>query len=278
MIPPSQTNHLFLSEKIKELQSFYFELENWIEENRIKVSFLKNTKDIWCRDYMPVQISENEFVQFKYNPSYLYDYQELKTNPDIVTSELNFLITNSELVVDGGNIICNHDSVIMTEMVFNENKKHFSREEVIRLLKQELKIDNLIFIPVESGDTYGHSDGMLQFVNKLTIVMNEYSKSSKLSKQIETVLGNSNFKIEKIPYEPSSIRNSFGDYTAHGNYTNYLEIGQHILFPQYGLKSDHKALNKIQNLLPEKRISTIDCNQLAEGGGVLNCISWAIKK
>ena len=32
---------------------------------------LQGTKDIWAVDYMPVQIQDDEFVQFVYNPDYL---------------------------------------------------------------------------------------------------------------------------------------------------------------------------------------------------------------
>ena len=41
-----------------------------LEKHSVKYAFLKGTKDIWCRDYMPVQTESGKFIQFKYNPSY----------------------------------------------------------------------------------------------------------------------------------------------------------------------------------------------------------------
>jgi hypothetical protein len=32
---------------------------------------IDGTKDIWCRDYMPVQLDTHRFVQFRYDPDYL---------------------------------------------------------------------------------------------------------------------------------------------------------------------------------------------------------------
>lgn len=42
-----------------------------LHKSNVKYAFLKGTKDIWCRDYMPVQTESGKFIQFKYNPSYL---------------------------------------------------------------------------------------------------------------------------------------------------------------------------------------------------------------
>ena len=41
------------------------------KKHHINYSFIKETKDIWCRDYMPVQIESEKFIQFRYDPSYL---------------------------------------------------------------------------------------------------------------------------------------------------------------------------------------------------------------
>ncbi len=42
-----------------------------LEKHHINYFFIKGTKDIWCRDYMPVQTESGKLIQFTYNPSYL---------------------------------------------------------------------------------------------------------------------------------------------------------------------------------------------------------------
>jgi len=39
-------------------------LRSKLEENCIVVNYISGTRDIWCRDYMPVQVNENKFVKF----------------------------------------------------------------------------------------------------------------------------------------------------------------------------------------------------------------------
>ena len=41
-------------------------------EGTSKLIEVKNTSDIWMRDYMPIQIDENTFVTYQYTPDYLW--------------------------------------------------------------------------------------------------------------------------------------------------------------------------------------------------------------
>jgi hypothetical protein len=34
---------------------------------------IEGTKDIWIRDYMPIQLSDDKFLVYKYDPDYLKD-------------------------------------------------------------------------------------------------------------------------------------------------------------------------------------------------------------
>ena len=47
-----------------------------LEKHDIKYSFIKGTKDIWCRDYMPIQTESGKLIQFRYEPSYLKGNKE----------------------------------------------------------------------------------------------------------------------------------------------------------------------------------------------------------
>ncbi len=40
-----------------------------LHKHDIPYAFLSGTKDIWCRDYMPIQINDERFVFFKYTPN-----------------------------------------------------------------------------------------------------------------------------------------------------------------------------------------------------------------
>ena len=70
MIIDQQTNKLYLSGLLIEKYShFNNTLNKKLTSLGVEVNYLNNTKDIWCRDYMPIQKSNNGFVQFRFNPS-----------------------------------------------------------------------------------------------------------------------------------------------------------------------------------------------------------------
>lgn len=41
---------------------------------------LRNTRDIWSRDYMPVQLTKDLFLNYTYSPDYLSDQKAYITN------------------------------------------------------------------------------------------------------------------------------------------------------------------------------------------------------
>ena len=118
-----------------------------LETNKIHHAYLSETKDIWCRDFMPIQIEEDHFVFYKYTPDYLQStyYRRLQTNPEKVfqapQNRLERVVQKAitiDLVLDGGNVVKCGDTVVMTEKVFVENKDK-TRTEVERILKDAFR-------------------------------------------------------------------------------------------------------------------------------------------
>ena len=74
MITDNLTNAVYFSsllpEKCLVLNAHITEA---LQKRGIVYGYLPGTKDIWCRDYMPIQIEREHFVQYKYTPDYLQD-------------------------------------------------------------------------------------------------------------------------------------------------------------------------------------------------------------
>jgi agmatine/peptidylarginine deiminase len=49
-----------------------------------------------------------------------------------------------------------------------------------------------------------------------------------------------------------------------------------VIVPVFGLKGDEKVAGTVEEVLRGNRILTINANEIAKDGGVLNCISWNI--
>jgi agmatine deiminase len=286
MITNSETNLVYFSSMIetnKHYKAFWNRLEEILNYDKIYFNSIENTKDIWCRDYMPVQISENEFVQFSYFPDYCLHpkYHSLITHPTDYLLNEKFSITNSELIIDGGNIVKSGNAVIMTDKVFTVNRKiyGYSYEKIISKLKSTLKTDNISIIPKLPGDIFGHADGMVRFLNDDILLVADYSDQSySWQKKMDLALKRTGLKLISFPAFPNNDKNKDHVPSAKGIYINFAQIGNTILFPQFDLpKSDREALLQMIDLYPDCKVIPVNCNEIAIDGGVLNCITWNIK-
>lgn len=288
MITDSETNFVYFSDRIrtdKKYESFWNDLEPKLIENKIPYGFIENTKDIWCRDYMPVQIFDKDFVQFRYYPDYLVEdpkYHDRLTIQSEIGLIDEFKPIISDLVIDGGNIVRSKTSVVMTDKIFKENPK-YKNEEIISELKTVLSVDHIFIIPMiaKSYDLSGHADGMVRFLDDNTLLVSDYSGYSvSFQKKMKTALDKTGLKIIPYPSENCEEKNQDSDYTAKGIYINFAQIGNNILFPMFGLpgEKDMEALRLTQSLYPDCKVIPVNASDIAEGGGVLNCITWNIKK
>src|SRR6185312_13300983 len=107
MIPDYQTNFLYLADTLpKKYPSFYHRFEKVLRDCEIDFQLLPDTKDVWAVDYMPVQVRQDQFVRFAYNPCYLQSPKFLKTISDVdgICEEIGLKPDKSGIVLDGGNV------------------------------------------------------------------------------------------------------------------------------------------------------------------------------
>ena len=91
-VTDSDTNKVYISSWLKdECPDFYGRFISLLQNNGIAFQVMQSTNDIWARDYMPIQIYDDHFVQYCYNPNYLQKSEEDKesiTDVDSVCKEL----------------------------------------------------------------------------------------------------------------------------------------------------------------------------------------------
>ena len=285
MITDKETNFVYFSDRIKtdkRYTSFWEGLEPLLVENNISFGFIENTKDIWCRDYMPIQISEKEFVQFKFDPDYL---RNPKFTPSLTVQSEIKLIEDlkpaiSELIIDGGNVVKSNDSVILTDRIFIENPK-FEEGEIISMLRTILNVKHVFIIPAISDDLSGHADGMVRFLDDNTLLVSDYSYyPASWIQKMDKALEKTGLELITFPSVDYQEKNADGDYTAIGIYINFAQVSDKILFPLFALpgEKEMQALILTQSLYPNCKVIPINALEIAEQGGVLNCITWNIKR
>jgi agmatine deiminase len=275
MIIDSETNSLYLSEKLEACEKFFYNLTSILTKNEIKYKLLPETNDIWAVDYMPIQIELNEFVQFKYEPDYLQnDFILTQTDTKAVCKAIGLSTTESKIKIDGGNVIKGKDWIILTDKVFKENAG-FKKNELLSELEKLFKV-RVIIIPREPNDYTGHADGILRYYDNETVLINSYKPTDKreFQRRLTKELKNQGLRTIEIPYSPYDNANHD---MADGLYINYLQMDNFILLPTFEKKEDETAYRQFGQLFSGQAIETIDSRQISADGGVMNCITWNIK-
>ena len=235
----------------------------------IKYKLLNNTKDIWLRDFMPVKTKSGKYISFRYEPSYLADAPWLRTDfkTDIAPNFNVDNLTYSDVNLDGGNVVFSpsKEKVIISDRVFSEN--HGISEAELAAKLEKLLEANVLIIPSLKSDMTGHADGMVRFVSENTVVTNSPLSPFGFETKVKKTLQKYGFNVIDFPYFYSK------GSSAVGCYLNFLETEQCVFLPVFGVDADNEAINKAKSIF-DKTIIPININEIAQDGGLLNCISW----
>lgn len=265
----------FSSDIKKQLPSFYSQIERVLNQANQSFQLLPLVGDIWCKDWMPVPTGSKDYIKFKFDPHYLKGLDEQpKPDVDMVTSNLQLVYEQSDIVLDGGNLVRNRSKAIVTDKIYEENPT-LNKLDLINGIKTALGLKELIVIPRESKDFVGNADGMVRFIDEKTVFINDYSfVNEEFKDQLNYQLKENGLDIIDLPYMPQRSV-SEGESNAMGNYINFLEVGDKIVLPTFGLDSDRMAFEILRRNLPGKEIIPLGSIELANLGGVLNSVSWS---
>jgi agmatine/peptidylarginine deiminase len=283
MISDFETNSIYFSELLKTDKKFtglFKELRSKLDSVGISPKFLPKTKDIWARDYMPIQVAREKFIEYRYDPDYLQgvQFRHLKTYPDIVCDAIELKTIKSDIILDGGNVVKNKSTLILTDKIIEENKKSYSKSRLSTILKELFEIQKLVFIPRDKKCPFGHADGMLRFIGEDRVLISGFYETigkSFTSKLLAAL------KAAGISWE--WLRCSEKEEEENIAYINFLQTRDLILLPKLNrLKEDENALKAIKSYFPDynkrNRIFQIDTSELFKLGGALNCISWTTEE
>lgn len=287
---------VYISDTLKAyFPDFYHRLCGKFTEMGIPFGELEGTQDIWCRDYMPVQIAPETFVGYIYSPDYLQSNESAyPKHPelahlrccDLITKQeevwrnnkLAYKLIGTDIVLDGGNVVLAGDFVLLTDKIYSENNCQSSQEKENLLKKiQEAFQRKPIIIPWQpkGDDVYGHTDGMVKAMPSLSSRPNlmisplfKYERDS-LHKALDKY-----FTLNEIAF--SERGKNFAKYAWA--YINFLQVGHKILVPSFGLPCEPSIMEQIRGFYPDCIVDSIEMREIADQGGALHCITWNIKK
>lgn len=285
MINDNQTNTVYFSDKLTKPKcaGFCNNLVTILNKHNITHHFLENTNDIWCRDYMPVQVREDKFVEYVYDPDYLELKKDrrLKSYPDFIMQQLPFSVTKTDLILDGGNVIKYGNKVIMTDKIIPENSPKYLKVQVLDKLYELFDVDQIILVPWnQKEDEYGHADGMVRFLDESSVLIDSFyaneKESGPIGEKFRSILKKHHLEIVPLQFSTPYNRQS----PKNWGYVNFLQLKDLLLIPKFGIEEDTEAEQQFHTLFPgyssKGQIETIDSNAIIKHGGVLNCVSWNV--
>lgn len=285
MLRDQDANTVYLSDLLRTSEEFEDTCQaiaDALIKHNVTYKFLPSTRDIWARDYMPTQVSEDKFVEFRYDPDYLQgideETRELKTYPDIVCQKLGIDTIKTDIIIDGGNIIRSTSNVIMTDKVLWENRRLYAKDELLEKLKELFEVQEIVLIPWDKEDIFGHADGMLRFIDDNTVLVHGLYNAPKdpLCKKLIDSLTKAGLNIVWMEFDLKhpDLRN--------WAYINFLQTKDILIIPKFHIEEDEQALKQVELAYPDyasrNAIEQVDMSEVVEFGGALNCISWVVKE
>ncbi len=205
MICDYQTNKVYLAEGIKGYPRVAENLLNALYKEGIETEYLpysKSKKHVWARDYMPIQLEEGRFLKYVYRPDYLKNDKDYIPNYAGMIRKLGLNCKPTSLVIDGGNVVKWDDAVIMTDKVLKENPGY--DEYGLRFRLEEMFETDVVFIPWDRYEMFGHADGMVRFIDRRTVLLNNYLDFDRsLRERIIRAL-DGHFEVKELQYDTHS--------------------------------------------------------------------------
>ncbi|PZP51858.1 MAG: hypothetical protein DI598_02125 [Pseudopedobacter saltans] len=259
---------------------------------------LRGWDEIWLRDCIGF-IKDDTIVKPIYDPKYCQCegdkeyYKKLNGLSNTIVKEcIQKEIKSLNLVLDGGNFVCNDKYVFMTDKVYEDNKV-YTKKEIDSTIFQSTNLEPII-IERNKFDVIGHMDAYLSFIDNNRAILASYpnfpflkediSFIEKLKQRLEQ-LGICIINMQDRPVDELAnygIDGKKADFSsARGNYLNYLRINNTIILPEYSLptKKETQYYNTVNQEILEAlgfEVLRINCDQLAKLGGVLHCVSFTL--
>lgn len=279
------TNFVYISDKLKVYYPGTFNrLVKLFGEMDIKWDEVKGTKDIWIRDYMPIQLSHNKFLTYDYAPDYLLGTgDKYRTDSRTIYKDVlpkcfgkHYECINANIILDGGNFVSCGPYRLIADKVFREN---YGNSENMKLFLD--KLGRFYFVPlpwsrdnsqIPNADVYGHADGLVRYCSSRKVLMsNLHVTHPKDACSIKRRLENIGFYVVEMKFDVPCQNDDY-----NWAYINYLHIGTKIIVPTFGIAEDKQALRIISEVNPDCIVRGFRMRNIADNGGALHCITWNI--
>ncbi|MDP2188791.1 MAG: agmatine deiminase family protein [Sphingobacteriaceae bacterium] len=267
---------LYLSHLLPEVHpGVYQQIKAACEGFGQPIDLVLGTRDIWVRDFMPIPLPDGRLLEYRYDPDYLQGAtagtRGKKSNPDLICDAMGLQTVKTDLIIDGGNVIRQGNTLIMADKVVGENRFHYGKKALKAKLMEDFQVKEVVFIPQDKKDRYGHADSMVRFIDDQTVLINYYYDDYG---PVVNPLKGAGLHVKAL--ELPGIKYTQGNYWP---YLNFLQTDRLLLFTAIDPQLDAAVQQRLEQLYPAYRskMAAIKMPEVTKKGGALNCISWSPK-
>jgi len=233
--------------------------------------------DIWMRDFSTV--NPEYPIQFTYTWASMTESESKEVQNSFIAFADQYQINReqTDLLLDGGNIVDNYAGRVITTTRFMEDNDLSYEEAKSALMELLGAIEVAILEPDE--EVLAHSDGMVSWVDKDVLLINDYSEYPDFRKLVMDELRYAfpNVEFVEVPVEygtnPPGVWEGFE--SSCGVNLNAVLTYENLYVPVFGMANDDDALVIIEDNTTRKVIP-VNAEGVCGMGGSVRCLTWQL--
>lgn len=255
------------------------------------------TDDTWIRDYGPLTLLTEEtplLVDARFNG---WGGRYPAAQDDRVTKTLwdrgAFRPVPRhalDWVLEGGAIDSDGTGTVLTTQrcLFNANRA--AGEGPTRIhqrMRETLGVRRLIALEqgyLPGDDTDGHVDQLARFCDRHTIAYavserpedEHYESLKALEGELSAVRTEEGHPYRLVPLPVPALSRDPIARPLPTSYANFLIVNGGVIVPQFDDPNDHRAMDTLARVFPDRRIHGIDARVLVQEGGAIHCATLTL--
>jgi agmatine deiminase len=253
--------------------------------------------DTWARDYGPITIFENQkplLMDFEFNgwgnkfPADLDNEisRTLLTQDafgDLQMHSVNFVLEGGGIETDGNGTLLTTSRCLLA----HSRNPSLTYHQIEAMLTTHLGVDRFLWLDhgeLAGDDTDSHIDTLARFCDPHTIAYcycddetdQHFAELQHMEQQLQSFRTRDNqpYRLVRLPL-PAAKYDDQGQRLP-ATYANFLIINDAVLVPTYQDPADEKALQILQQSVPDRDIIGIDCSALIRQYGSLHCVTMQL--
>ena len=262
------------------------------------VTYMKiDHNDAWVRDNGPTYVHDETGkslgINWRFNAwgeKYLpYDLDDQVAG--LFLAKMQHKQIDIPMVLEGGSIHVDGEGTLLStkECLLNENRNpSMTQDEIESILSEALGVDKFLWLDygLYGDETDGHIDNIACFVRPSEVMLQicddpsdpNYDITHKAKTYLESSVDSKGrpIKVHTIEAPPARY---FRDERLTLSYLNYYLVNGAVILPVFGGEAevyDQRAIEKLEQLYPERQIVPVEGHKLIREGGNVHCITQQI--